>query len=227
MIIRRFLVISVIAMLVVGLSGCKLPASTPPAATATTAGDFPVPGGEGTDTMGMFERFATQTALAAGGGTPGAPADSASPTETVSPEEAGGGGPTQAPAAPAAPEPTKIVVPTATPGIPANYTLQKGEFPYCIARRFNVNPSELLSANGLTDRSTTYPGLKLKIPQSGRTFPGARALHKHPASYTVRSNDTIYSVACYYGDIDPMAIAQANGLKEPYRLTAGNTIDIP
>jgi LysM repeat protein len=172
--------------------------------------------------MGMFERFATQTALAALGQTP------VVPTNTTAPLPQAPTATQQAPAEPeAAPTATTVVVPTATPGLPANYTLQTGEFPYCIARRFNVNPSELLSTNGLTTRSTTYPGLRLKIPQSGRAFPGTRALHAHPATYTVRANDTIYSVACYYGDVDPMAIVQANGLKEPYRLSSGSTLQIP
>ena len=42
-----------------------------------------------------------------------------------------------------------IVAPTATPGLPASYTIQKGEFPFCIARRFNVNPNEMLQITGL------------------------------------------------------------------------------
>ncbi len=239
MTIKRILLITVIMMLVVGVTGCRLPASTPPAATATTAGGFPVPGEGGTDTMGMFERFATQTAQAAAGQPPseGQPPDEGQPpaaetpvpvvpTDTPAPQEAAA--PTEQPAEPAArPTRTRVVVPTATPGLPASYTLQKGEFPYCIARRFNINPVDLLNANGLSVNSTTRPGQKLTIPQNARNFPGNRALHEHPTTYTVKTNDTIYTVACYFGDVDPSAIALANGLKEPYRLTAGDRIQIP
>ena len=55
-----------------------------------------------------------------------------------------------------------VIVPTPTPGHPATYTLQSGEFPWCIARRFNVDPNELLSLNGLTDGQTppTRPGIE-------------------------------------------------------------------
>ena len=67
----------------------------------------------------------------------------------------------------------------------------------------------------------------LKIPQTGHTFPGTRALHPHPATYTVKTGDTIYNIACYYGDVDPMAIVAANSLIAPYTLTAGQSLQIP
>ena len=111
---------------------------------------------------------------------------------------------------------------------PATYTLQNGEFVFCIARRFNVDPDETLALNGLFDSQTVYPGLVLKIPQSGKAFPGNRMLKTHPATYTVASaNETIYGVACEFGDIDPSAIAQANGLSLGAALTSGQQLSIP
>ena len=56
--------------------------------------------------------------------------------------------------------------------INTTYTLQAGEYPYCIARRFNVNPAELLNLNGLTSSSHVTPGRVLQIPQTGHPFPG-------------------------------------------------------
>ncbi len=116
-----------------------------------------------------------------------------------------------------------------TPGsIPSTYTLQEGEFPYCIARRFNVNPDELLQINGLSDGMIYQPGLQLRIPQSGNPFPADRALRPHPTTYTVeRANMTLYAVACLFGDVYPEAIAQANGLQLSDRLTVGQTLNIP
>jgi LysM repeat protein len=122
--------------------------------------------------------------------------------------------------------PTNTPVPAVAQGRPQTYKLQKGEFPYCLARRFDVNPSELLQLNGLNNSSRTYVGQELKIPQSG-SFPETRALRKHPADYTVQTNDTIYTVACYYGDVSPEAIIAQNGLTEPYTLKAGNVLKIP
>jgi spore germination protein YaaH len=105
--------------------------------------------------------------------------------------------------------------------------VQSGEFPYCIARRFNVNPDSLLAANGLSGGETVSPGLTLTIPQTG-SFPGARALHSHPDTYTVDSSDTtIYGVACYYGDVLPQSIASANGLSLSSALTIGQRLTIP
>jgi LysM repeat protein len=110
---------------------------------------------------------------------------------------------------------------------PTTYTLQQGEFPYCIARRFNLNPSDLLSMNNLSDGSLFYSGLTLTIPQTG-SFPGDRALHGHPDTYTVDTPDTtIYGVACYYGDILPQNIASANGLSLSSTLTVGQKLAIP
>jgi len=122
-----------------------------------------------------------------------------------------------------------VIVATATPGRPATYTLMTGEFVYCVARRFNVNQDELLSLNGLTINSANQvqPGVVLHIPQSGNPFVGDRALHPHPAQYTVVVNDNIYAIACFFGDIDPTAIAAANGLTLTTPLTTGRVLNIP
>jgi LysM repeat protein len=122
---------------------------------------------------------------------------------------------------------TRAPLPTPTPGKPSSWTLQTGEFPYCIARRFNVNPSELLRLNGLSTDSLVFAGMTLKIPQTGDTFPGSRSLKSRPTNYTVAAGDNIYSIACQFGDADPYAIAAANGLTSPYRLNAGQSLYIP
>ena len=119
-----------------------------------------------------------------------------------------------------------IIVPSATPGRPATYSLKEGEFPYCIARRFNVDPSSLLSLNGISDADVLQPGTVLKIPQTG-SFPGDRALNAHPSQYTVKLNDTIYGIACHFGDVSPDAIAAANNLTLTSPLATGKILNIP
>ena len=123
----------------------------------------------------------------------------------------------------------ELVVPTGIPTIqpPNSYTLHTGEYIYCIARRFDVNPAELLAANGSNTASVVYAGLTLNIPQTGNPFPGQRAILKHPAMVTVSSGETIYSIACQYGDVTPEAIAYANNLQSPYTLQAGQQLIIP
>jgi LysM repeat protein len=147
--------------------------------------------------------------------TPGAPVE-----ENVTP-------PSQ-PAQQVQPTPKPVIVaPPATPGLPSSYTLQKSEFPYCIARRFNVDPGELLRMNGLTSYSVYYGGMVLRIPQSGRGFPGNRALRPHPATYNVRPGDTLFSIACIYGDVDPNMIAYVNNIPVNAKLEIGQLLNIP
>ena len=125
-----------------------------------------------------------------------------------------------------------VVVPTisGTPvPVPSSYSLQKGEFPFCIARRFDIDPGELLTANGLTlDQGQIYqPGLVLTIPQNADHFPPPRALHTHPSTWTVDPGDTFNSIACWYGDVTPDAIAAANNMAVTATLTTGATLTIP
>lgn len=124
----------------------------------------------------------------------------------------------------ATPEPT-IMVPTVTR--PAQYTLMEGEFPFCIARRFNLDPAALLSLNNLGPNDLLEPGTTLQIPQTGTWEGDGRIRNPHPTTHTVLAGETVYSIACYYGDVSPEAIIAVNQLVEPYDLTTGQTLDIP
>ncbi len=117
-----------------------------------------------------------------------------------------------------------IPSPTAAPP-PQTYTVQKGEFPYCLARRFNVNINNLLSQNGVG--GSVDPGQTLKIPQDGSQFGGARALLPHPTTYTVKAGESIYTIACAFGDVDPVYLAQVNNIPAPYTLSAGQMLQVP
>jgi LysM repeat protein len=147
--------------------------------------------------------------------------------------------PTATPEGQQAPEPTTVPetapeatpmpvveVPAATPGIPKTHTIQNGESVFCISRRYNLNPNEVMALNGLSG-SLVRPGDVLKIPQTGNPFPSERALHPHPATYTVGSGESIYGVACYFGDVDPMVIASVNNISAPYALSVGQVLQIP
>ena len=123
------------------------------------------------------------------------------------------------------PEPTKEVVQVDLK-VPKKYTLQKGEFPWCIARRFNIDPTTLMNANGLSGSSYS-PGLVLIIPQDAAKFQGDRSLKNHPSTYTVKSGDTFYSIACVFGDVWPEEIAAQNFMELGDALTSGTQLDIP
>jgi len=229
---RGTTVASMLMLVVFIASACNQPYSQQPSFTNTPIDTslFASPIGQ-TPVISMSDvaNFGTQTALAQQTASPGTPvATAVGATAQASA--------TSTPSIGITPQATVTAtlavsgtLPTSAPvgSRPASYTLQKGEFPYCIARRFDVNPEELLSLNGLSDGSIYYPNLSLRIPQSG-SFPGTRALRSHPTTYTVAASDqTVYGVACMFGDVDPAAIAQANGLSVGSALTAGQSLSIP
>jgi LysM repeat protein len=177
--------------------------------------------------------FQTQTAIATQGagpiatvqGTPGAPT---TPQATqAAPSPAANTPAAAAPTQPAAPQQPAVVVTAPPLVVPDSYTLQTGEFPFCIARRYNVDPGALLRVNGLSSYSVYYAGMTLRIPKGQGGFPGRRALMDHPTSYSVRGGDTLHTISCAFGDIDPNAIAVVNNLTPPYRLAAGTVLQIP
>jgi LysM repeat protein len=230
---QRSIAYLVVVLLLVSLTACKRPipgntnestSSSDVPAVVSTDGSF--------DVLDQIYLFATQTAMATQGITTGVPQsletgvvepDQEMPpltTELV---------PTQAPQVQSSPTntPVPIIIPSPTPGLPSTHTLEKGEFPYCIARRYNIDPGALLRANNLTTYSVYYGGMTLTIPQNASKFPGSRALKPHPASYTVRSGDTLALIACAFGDVDPNMIAFANNLGPNKKISAGQVIQIP
>ena len=244
---RSVLALSIFMIIAVMLSACTQSLSSAPVATPTliATGLFVSPIASVENPMEMIEQFAKQTeaaqTAAAGGGTTGTPGtpQAVSTTTTGTP-----GTPVPAVATAtstvAASTPTNAnaavtSIPVATSGSIATapslsgdvYILQDGEWPYCIARRYDVDPEAMLKASGLTSPDIYYPGLKLILPQS-TNFPGSRVLVAHPANYTVASgNETVYSIACKYGDVDPNAIASANGISTSTKLTVGQVLKIP
>jgi LysM repeat protein len=237
-------------VLALTLSACTRAASTAPLATATPNANFPKP--VSTSGMNAIEIAGTQTAVATAGLLPIPTSAAGIGTEVAT--QAGGAVPTFTPLAGVnqtpvggsdqvntpLPSPTTGNLPTAiisTPlpyvtsapvSNPGTYVLHQGEFPYCLARRYNVNPQDLLSLNGLNSNQSYYsPGASIRIPTNGNAFPGPRALKAHPTQYTVVYGDSIYSIACDFGDVDPMAIVSANGLSGSYALTTGAIIQVP
>jgi LysM repeat protein len=211
---HRFLVFFVVILIAFTLAACERSASTPPPDE-----EVAMPTLEGTQNpMDELGAFATQTAVAQ------APGDE---SDTEDPE---GEAPTEAPPAeqPEEPEVENTPVPPKDYPIPDTYTLQKGEFPFCIARRFDISPGSLLAANGLSSSSVTYAGQTLTIPKDAGPFDaGSRSLMPHPDKYTVRAGDTVFSIACLYGSVDPRAIEDANGLSGAYTLQVGDVLQIP
>jgi hypothetical protein len=239
---KNFFLVMVIAIcLALVLGACTRSATSPTTAVPKPTAEVPFP------VTTKVTNFATQTAIAA------APKGPTSPAQTAQPAQPPAAGPAVATATkqPAAP----VVVPTATnapqpqaqPQVqpqpqpqeepvsiptlarPSSYTLQRGEFPFCIARRFDVDAGTLLSINGLGIASRPGTGMVLRIPQSGswNSAHGSRALRGHPDTYVVQGSDSVYSIACLYGDVSPEGILAANRLSNPGDLRSGMSLQIP
>lgn len=203
------------------LTACNRSISKAPVASPTPTGEAPFP----FTTPDSMSTIKTQTAVAL---TPVAVVTN-TPKVVVATSAAT--------KAPSAPQPTKksssnssgggVSIPPITR--PDSYSLQKGEWPICIARRFDLNLNTFFAANGLTMDSRPGVGTNLKIPSSGNwssSF-GSRSLKTHPTTYTVAAGDTVYTIACRYGDVSPEQILAANGLSSAGDIHSGMKLDIP
>lgn len=226
-------------------SGCERPASVSPTVAPTaTQSEIPFPVATQPQIMADILNQ-TQTAMAMNTPTSGSfpvvtstpafvfntpSAETTTPSASITPAVGGLSTAvilqTSTPAVVATVAPTKINYPTPTPGRPATYTIQSGEFLWCLARRFNVNVTDLLNLNGMNSYSQPGIGTTIKIPTTG-SFDGTRALKPHPTTYTVVAGDTIGKIACSFGDADPNTIFAANGLAVGSVITVGQVLQIP
>lgn len=176
----------------------------------------------------LFSTIATQTALASGPKS----LDTPTPLSTAagSPTPIFGATSTLAFSPTPVPSATTTPAPVTELDVPSSYTLNLGEWPYCLARRFDIDPAAILAANGLTEQqaSNLSVGARLTIPVDDvGTFGSNRQLRSHPATYTASGNDTFFSIACAFGDVWPEHIAEANGMDLDDELRGGTTLHIP
>jgi LysM repeat protein len=213
------------------MAGCTVSYSSPSGSTGAASPSGFSSTSPALATMNALRTAFIQQTAQARGLTPGGEATNTSSFSTVavSPTGAQSTPVTSTPTVAAATA-TVPVVPTSTPGHPATYKINEGETVYCLGRRFDISPNDILALNGLGANDDVFPGDVLKIPSSGGPFPGDRALHTHTANmvFTVSAAyDTIYKIGCYFGDVDPNRIIAANNLKDPYTLTSGQKLIIP
>lgn len=140
--------------------------------------------------------------------------------------------------------PTATPLPTATKPYDPNimmygsvnglttYTLQEGDSLVCLGRRFNISIPQLRAQNGLSSPDEVAAGDTIRLPRSASPWSmidgyGRRMLVIHPSMYTVRAGDTLFSIACAYGDVLPEDIAVQNKLVLGEPLKSGITITVP
>lgn len=202
-----------IAVLTLLLAACTRSASGSPVGGSPTADPF----------ESIFNTMATQTALA------GQDKSGTLPTLEATTTPLFGDTATVQPSATAQPSATTTPAPITQLPVPSSYTLHEGEWPYCLARRFDINPDALLSANGLNanNANSLSVGTTITIPSGVGSFGGNRSLRSHPTTYVASGADTFYSIACAFGDVWPEHIAEANSMSLDQTIPGGTQLHIP
>ncbi|GJL94427.1 MAG: lipoprotein [Hyphococcus sp.] len=108
-------------------------------------------------------------------------------------------------------------------------SVRHGDTVYGIGRRYNVPPKAIIAANRLRAPYALSVGQTLKLPnvvQHASPVKSQKKIVARNILYQVRAGDTLYSIS-RNAKVSAKAIAQANGLTHPYRLSLGQQVLIP
>lgn len=111
---------------------------------------------------------------------------------------------------------------------PSSYTVVSGDTVATIAGRFGLSTASVLALNGLSWKSTIFPGQALRLTAAAPT-PAARATTPTPASsgsYTIVRGDTLSSIASRHG-VTTQQLIQANGLTFSSIIYPGQKLTLP
>ncbi len=109
---------------------------------------------------------------------------------------------------------------------PAVHTVEPGDTVSSIAQRFGLSTASVLALNGLSWRSTIFPGQVLTLttaPVKTTAPPPART---QAGRYTIVKGDTVSSVAARFG-VSTRSILAANGLDAASIIYPGQSLTIP
>jgi penicillin-binding protein 2 len=108
------------------------------------------------------------------------------------------------------------------------YRVRRGDSLTSVARKYGLSISDLAAANHISERAGLRIGQTLAIPASGdgaAASAASRTASAKPESYTVRSGDSLTSVAAKYG-LSISDLAAANNLNDDAELQIGQTLTI-
>jgi putative chitinase len=105
-----------------------------------------------------------------------------------------------------------------------SYVVQLGDTLYAIATRFGVSLTALAAANGITDWNYIQYGQVLNIPAEYGT--GGPYTSYTPIYYTVRTGDTLSSIAARFG-VSTATLAAANGITNWSYIQIAQVLVIP
>jgi LysM repeat protein len=98
-----------------------------------------------------------------------------------------------------------------------DYTVEKGDSLYKIARDNGVSLADLIKANNLSNPNVIYPGQVIVIPGQGGS---AATIH------VVARGETLNRIASSYG-VSGKLLAETNGLKNPDLIRIGQELTVP
>ncbi|MCB0215719.1 MAG: LysM peptidoglycan-binding domain-containing protein [Chloroflexi bacterium] len=105
-----------------------------------------------------------------------------------------------------------------------------GETLYSIAAQYGTTVSALLAANDLANPNYIYAGQQLRIPGGAPSGPwqgpGSGSKPGCGGHHLVKPGETLSGIAWYYGT-GVNALAQANSLRFPYIIYAGQSLHVP
>lgn len=124
---------------------------------------------------------------------------------------------------------------TATASASETYTVQSGDTLSGIAEKFNTTYSHLANINNISNPNLIYVGQTLTINRAAQTNqnyqshsssqqPAAASSHSS-AVYTVKSGDTLSSIAAQYGT-NYEYLANLNGLSNPNMIYVGQQLKV-
>jgi N-acetylmuramoyl-L-alanine amidase len=99
------------------------------------------------------------------------------------------------------------------------HVVRRGETLSGIARRYGTTVDRLAAGNNITDPNFIIAGQRLRVGGAGETGTPT-------TSHTVRSGETLSSIAARYGT-SPSALVTLNKLADPNLIIAGATLRVP
>ena len=113
-----------------------------------------------------------------------------------------------------------------TSAAPAVYTVAAGDTVSSIAQRFGISTASVLALNGLSWKSTIFPGQVLALTAAPVKTTGSGPATTRGGRYTIVKGDTLSAIAARFG-IATQSLLDANGLVWSSIVYPGQTIVIP